>query len=380
MENLHHTPRRSSRRAAFVATARLTEMLTPARRDVNATARSHGDEAAADETVPNGGEFRDEDSLSSAESSEADEVECPICLEEIVAADIATIDSCDHVFCRDCVTQWSETHNICPLCRTRFNTIESSGVRQRVPDRRPAIALNLVGVFNIEEVGGEGEDNDLNPFTVMLRQLLQIQDVQRQRREVQEMEANYRQQMEVQRQQMQELNRQMEQSNREIQARLREFRLRAEQLHVGADRAPEGIVQLEEEVVGGEIFNDPDPFALMPYAMLEVREVERQGPEERQQRMQEEMEARRQQMQELNRQMEQNNDRMEQIIDQNSRQRFRQRRLRAEQLHGGEAERAPEGIVQQNINADVGVAEPPAELAELNADFARVMDTLRSLL
>ena len=264
MENLHHTPRRSSRRAAFVATARLTELLTPARRDagrdVNATARSHGDEAAADETVPNGGEFRDEDSLSSVESSEAAEVECPICLEVPNTEDVARLDGCTHEFCHDCVTQWSETHNICPLCRTRFNTIESSGVLQRVPDRRPAIALNLVGVFNIEEVGGEGEDNDL---TVMLRQMLQIQEqeVQRQRNEEQLLQMRQeaverRQQMEVLQQQVQEdmeagnlvqaLRRNLESLTliEQNQARLREIRLRQEQQHGGeAERAPEGIVQ-----------------------------------------------------------------------------------------------------------------------------------------
>ena len=268
MENLHHTPRRSSRRAAFVVTERLTAMLTPARRrDVNATASSHGDEAAADETVPNRGEFRDEDSLSSVESSEADEVECPICLEEIVTAEIATIYGCDHVFCLDCLTQWSETNNICPLCRTRFNTIESSGVLQRVPDRRPAVALNLVGVFNLEEAGGEGEDPNLrNPFAVMLRQMLELQEVQRQRNEEQlqqmrqEMEER-RQQMEVRQQQMHEEmdvrqlmqalrmnsrqiqlnNRENIQQNRESQARLRELNLRQEGGE--AERAPEGIVQ-----------------------------------------------------------------------------------------------------------------------------------------
>ena len=283
MENLHHTPRRSSRRAAFVATARLTAMLTPVRRDgrrdVNATARSHGDEAAVDETVPNGGEFRDEDSLSSVESSEADEVECPICLEVPNTEDVARLDGCTHEFCRDCVTQWSETHNICPLCRTRFNTIESSGVLQRVPNRRPAVALNLVGVFNLEEVG----DNLRNPFAVMLRQMLELQEVQRQRNE------EHRQQMEVLQQ------------------------------------------QVQEDMEAGQL-----------------------------------MQALRRNVELNNRQIEQDN--------------LRQRRLRQEQQHGGEAERAPEVIVQQNNNADVVVPDLSAELAELNADFARVMDTLRSLL
>lgn len=314
MENLHHTPRRSSRRAAFVATARLTEMLTPARRggrrDVNATARSHGDEAAADETVPNGSEFRDEDSLSSVESSEADEVECPICLEDIVTADIATIDGCDHVFCLDCLTQWSETNNICPLCRTRFNTIESSGVLQRVPDRRPAIALNLVGVFNLEEVGGEGEDNLRNPFAVMLRQMLELQEVQRQRNEEQ-----------------------LQQMRQETEERRQQMEVRQQQMH--------------------EEMNDRQ---LMQALRMNSRQIELN-----------------------NRRIEQDNRQIEQD-NRESQARLRELRLRQEQQHGGEAERAPEGIVQQNINADVGVAEPPAEVAELNADFARVMDTLRSLL
>ncbi|KAL7495575.1 hypothetical protein ACHAWT_003966 [Skeletonema menzelii] len=216
MENLPHTPpRSSSRRAAFVANARLTAMLTPVRG--RPAAGNPADEAAVEENVL---EFRDEDSLSSVESSETGEgeVECSICLEEPIADDIATIDGCEHQFCLNCITQWSETNNVCPLCRIRFTSIESTGgVLQRVPDRRPAVdpPINLVGIFNLEEVaGGEDEDNDPNPFAVILRRMLE--------------------QQEVQLLQMQEMNRQLE--------RTRLIQQNTVQLHLEAERA-EGIVQ-----------------------------------------------------------------------------------------------------------------------------------------
>ena len=131
MQHLHHTPpRRSTRRAAIDANARLTAMLTPARGRRStagvSSAAKQLDFAASEENVSNV-ESRDEESLSSAESSETDDIECCICLEEPSADDVATIDGCEHKFCVDCVTQWSETNNVCPLCRTRFTSIESAG-------------------------------------------------------------------------------------------------------------------------------------------------------------------------------------------------------------------------------------------------------------
>ena len=176
MDHLHHTPpRRSTRRAPIDANARLTAMLTPARgRRSTAGVSSAAKQQDAAAVVKNASkdEFRDEDSLSSAESSETDEVECCICLEGSSADDVATINGCEHKFCLDCISQWSEAKNVCPLCRTRFTSIESAGgVLLQVPERRTAVAagVNLVGVSNLEEngVGGGGGNDD--PLAVWQR-------------------------------------------------------------------------------------------------------------------------------------------------------------------------------------------------------------------
>ncbi len=197
MDHLHYTPpRRSSRRAAIDANARLTAMLTPARgrrstASVSVSSAARHPDVAVEETVANV-EFRDvEDSpsLSSVESTDAEELECCICLEEPSADDVATIDGCEHKFCLGCITEWSETRNICPLCRTRFTTIESAGgILQQVPDRRPVAAagINLVRLFNLEEIAdGSIESNEIlsvngNVLDALRQSMVELQEAQRQ--------------------------------------------------------------------------------------------------------------------------------------------------------------------------------------------------------
>jgi len=176
MGDLHFTPpRHSTRRAAIDASARLAAMLTPARgRRSTAGVGSAAEEQDAAAVVKNSSkeEFRDEDSLSSAESSEADEVECCICLEEPSADDIATINGCEHRFCLNCIAQWSNANHLCPLCRTRFTSIESAGgVLLHVPVRRVVVA-NLVRAFNLEEVVvGSGDGGNDERFAVLRRNI-----------------------------------------------------------------------------------------------------------------------------------------------------------------------------------------------------------------
>ena len=39
-------------------------------------------------------------------------------------SDQSKIDGCAHQFCFDCIKQWSDRENTCPLCKTRFSNIE----------------------------------------------------------------------------------------------------------------------------------------------------------------------------------------------------------------------------------------------------------------
>lgn len=144
MESLDHTLRRFTRQAAIAANACLT-MSTRAR----STTEVSGSAARQDNTG-------DDDSLASTESSETDEVECCICLENVCAENVATLNGCVHKFCLGCISQWSEGSNLCPLCRNRFTSIESvGGVLQQVPNRCPATGIRLTELFNLEVGGGD---------------------------------------------------------------------------------------------------------------------------------------------------------------------------------------------------------------------------------
>jgi hypothetical protein len=108
---------------------------------------------------------------SSSSTEELDESECSICFECPSAENVATIGGCDHKFCLDCITTWSERNNVCPLCRVRFTSIESTGgVLHQVPDRRPTggrdIAMNFVSLFNLEV------EDRIAPVHINMRELL----------------------------------------------------------------------------------------------------------------------------------------------------------------------------------------------------------------
>ena len=114
MSSHYGTPPRSPRNegAAVDVSMRLMSilMLTPPRLPRSTSAAGAGQDA---EIVfvgdNNNDELHDEESLSSFELSEANE--CCICLQEMVAIDIATIDGCNHQFCTSCVMHWSETNS-----------------------------------------------------------------------------------------------------------------------------------------------------------------------------------------------------------------------------------------------------------------------------
>lgn len=49
---------------------------------------------------------------------------CCICMSDIEDKRRASIDSCDHKFCKSCIETWAEKENSCPLCRKSFTTIQ----------------------------------------------------------------------------------------------------------------------------------------------------------------------------------------------------------------------------------------------------------------
>ena len=156
-------PRQPSRREANDADANAT--LTPERGrpivGVNSAATQQNAEAVSVEDSVSNNEYRDEESLSSVASSETNEVECCICLENVSSNNVATLSGCEHVicFCQECVMRWAEISNRCPLCRTRFTAIQlADGVLQRVyaVKLRQLVALRqlVVKILEVELLEG----------------------------------------------------------------------------------------------------------------------------------------------------------------------------------------------------------------------------------
>jgi len=57
-------------------------------------------------------------------SKEKQEKICSICFSEMEPDSIASLESCPHQFCFECIKQWgSNCANTCPLCKKRFNSI-----------------------------------------------------------------------------------------------------------------------------------------------------------------------------------------------------------------------------------------------------------------
>ncbi|XP_073687920.1 PHD and RING finger domain-containing protein 1 [Garra rufa] len=61
--------------------------------------------------------------VDAALSSDEDSEKCPICLNSFHEQPVATPESCEHYFCLDCILEWSNNANSCPVDRIVFNNI-----------------------------------------------------------------------------------------------------------------------------------------------------------------------------------------------------------------------------------------------------------------
>lgn len=56
---------------------------------------------------------------------------CYICLSFFREQTVASLDNCPHVFCLECILQWSQTANTCPVDRISFTFIHPGGNIQK---------------------------------------------------------------------------------------------------------------------------------------------------------------------------------------------------------------------------------------------------------
>ncbi|XP_045769357.1 PHD and RING finger domain-containing protein 1 isoform X2 [Maniola jurtina] len=59
----------------------------------------------------------------SSDSSEGNSDKCSICLLRFTDQEVGIPESCEHIFCLDCILEWSKNVNTCPVDRMLFNSI-----------------------------------------------------------------------------------------------------------------------------------------------------------------------------------------------------------------------------------------------------------------
>ena len=60
------------------------------------------------------------------------EVRCPICLGRVKNA--KRPNKCTHVFCSYCINKWAKTKKKCPICRTEFDKLLKTDIREKFVD------------------------------------------------------------------------------------------------------------------------------------------------------------------------------------------------------------------------------------------------------
>lgn len=88
-----------------------------------------------------------------SDSSEGNSDKCSICLLRFKEQEIGTPENCEHMFCLDCITEWSKNVNTCPVDRITFNSIivrACAGGRVlrtdpvKVAERRPSVEVLVI--------------------------------------------------------------------------------------------------------------------------------------------------------------------------------------------------------------------------------------------
>jgi len=75
-----------------------------------------------------------DDKKPSSSSCTEENHSCSICLDVPSRMDVTTLNNCEHLFCFECIDQWAERENTCPLCKVRFTEIER--VHKPPPSKR----------------------------------------------------------------------------------------------------------------------------------------------------------------------------------------------------------------------------------------------------
>ena len=66
-------------------------------------------------------EIVENETKEDSESEVGTEKKCTICIEKVV--ELSKPNKCNHVFCFQCLVEWSNVTNRCPLCKVEYSKI-----------------------------------------------------------------------------------------------------------------------------------------------------------------------------------------------------------------------------------------------------------------
>lgn len=104
-----------------------------------------------------------------SDSSEGNSDKCPICLLSFSSQEIGTPETCEHIFCLDCITEWSKNVNTCPVDRLTFDSIVvrsclGGRILRKVPVivnvRRPSVEMLVEEDPTFCEICGTSDRED----------------------------------------------------------------------------------------------------------------------------------------------------------------------------------------------------------------------------
>ncbi|XP_015793004.1 uncharacterized protein LOC107369555 [Tetranychus urticae] len=72
---------------------------------------------------------------------------CYICLSNLISPCFA--DGCLHVFCTQCLLEWSKQSNRCPACRTIFNNLICNVIADHLYDEIPVVGPSWTSLLNV---------------------------------------------------------------------------------------------------------------------------------------------------------------------------------------------------------------------------------------
>jgi len=86
--------------------------------------------------------------------------QCAVCMDNM-DKDAGELDGCGHTFCFECIEQWSNVTNKCPLCKCVFEAINrEGGASKKVEDRLQVATASGMQSITVAEATDIGDRLD----------------------------------------------------------------------------------------------------------------------------------------------------------------------------------------------------------------------------